>query len=122
MTHHLALLGEKQTNIKRQQQRAVDDLAEPWNQPSHYADAGSAEHFNGGVGHSGDSYGHGVAADDYSNPYGTGEERAEGRSKLVLKRKHDSSATSESAGTDGNGRPRLTLSRPGSELSYDRGE
>ena len=122
MTRHLASLGEKQSNKKRQQQHAVVDLAEPWSQPSHYADASSAEYCNGGAGHNQDRYGHDVAADGYSSQYGAGEERAEGRSILVLKRKHDSSATSESAGADGNGRPRLTPSRPASELSYDRGE
>ena len=51
-------------------------------------------------------------AEDYSNPLNSvGEESSGGRSKLVLKRKHDFPS---SAAVDGNGRPRLTLSQPGS--------
>lgn len=120
MMQHLVTLGGKQSKKKRSQQMppAMDSLAESWNQPpadavhgrdamSQYSD-GAAEVFNDiEPGESSHSYGNDMA-DDYSNPYATGEESS--RSNLVLKRKHDSS---ESGGVDSNGRPRLTLSRPG---------
>eukprot|EP01043_Picozoa_sp_COSAG02_P023785 COSAG02_NODE_1280_length_13477_cov_9.042906_4_plen_128_part_00 len=118
MMQHLANLGGKQSKKKRSQQipHAMDSRAEPWNQPPADAGRGSdamAQYPDGAAevfsehGDSGHSYGNGIA-DDYFNPYGAGESS---RSNLVLKRKHDSS---EPSGVDSNGRPRLTLSRPGS--------
>lgn len=99
MMQHLVALAAKQPRNKSSQQvpLATDNRAEPWNQPaaevghggdamSQYADD-TAGLFNDDVdGEGGHTYGNDMA-DDYSNPYGIGDESSAGRSKLVLKRK-----------------------------------
>lgn len=132
MLQHIAALGHEQPKKQRrqppQQQQWVDEQIESWNHPpgdvdptydggpgSNAQDLGPY-YVNESVGRDSDeSFGHDMTGDFNPmgyNPYGTGELDTESQSGLMLKHKTDAPASADAAGS---GRPRLMLSRPGSD-------